>query len=105
MATNPRFAYKGDRLKPLRAFCQTGRLGSVSRAGEALFLDEAGTLYPFEVRTRTRTVDGWTNDVYRPFPKATDLADAIEARRGEKPEWESSSALTAVSSNIEAYFL
>ena len=29
MATNPRFAYKGDRLKPLRAFCQTVRLGSV----------------------------------------------------------------------------
>ena len=34
----PRFAYKGDRLKPLRAFCQTARLGSISRAAEALFL-------------------------------------------------------------------
>ncbi len=32
----PRFAYKADRLKPLRAFCQTLRLGSVSRAAEAL---------------------------------------------------------------------
>ena len=40
MATNPRFAYKGDRLKPLRAFCQTVRLGSVSRAAEALFLSQ-----------------------------------------------------------------
>ena len=37
---NPRFAYKGDRLKPLRAFCQTARLGSVSRAAEALFLSQ-----------------------------------------------------------------
>ena len=37
-AANPRFAYKSDRLKPLRAFCQTVRLGSVSRAAEALFV-------------------------------------------------------------------
>jgi DNA-binding transcriptional LysR family regulator len=36
----PRFSYKGDRLKPLRAFCQTARLGSVSRAAEALFLSQ-----------------------------------------------------------------
>ncbi|HZF97548.1 MAG TPA: LysR family transcriptional regulator [Pseudoxanthomonas sp.] len=36
----PRFAYKSDRLKPLRAFCQTVRLGSVSRASEALFVSQ-----------------------------------------------------------------
>ncbi|MEO7252455.1 MAG: LysR family transcriptional regulator [Arenimonas sp.] len=35
-----RFHYKGDRLKPLRAFCQVARLGSVSRAAEALFLSQ-----------------------------------------------------------------
>lgn len=35
-----RFYYKGDRLKPLRAFCQAARLGSVSRAAEALFLSQ-----------------------------------------------------------------
>ncbi|MDQ3206885.1 MAG: LysR family transcriptional regulator [Pseudomonadota bacterium] len=40
MAVSPRFSYKGDRLKPLRAFCQTARLGSVSRAAEALFLSQ-----------------------------------------------------------------
>jgi DNA-binding transcriptional LysR family regulator len=39
-ASSPRFAYKGDRLKPLRAFCQTARLGSISRAAEALFLSQ-----------------------------------------------------------------
>ena len=38
--STPRFAYKADRLKPLRAFCQTARLGSVSRAAEALFLSQ-----------------------------------------------------------------
>ena len=36
----PRFYYKGDRLKPLRAFCQVARLGSVSRAADALFLSQ-----------------------------------------------------------------
>ena len=35
-----RFSYKSDRLKPLRAFCQTVRLGSVSRAAEALFVSQ-----------------------------------------------------------------
>lgn len=39
-ATTPRFAYKGDRLKPLRAFCQVIRLGSVSRAAESLFVTQ-----------------------------------------------------------------
>jgi len=33
-------SYKADRLKPLRAFCQTARLGSVSRAAEALFVSQ-----------------------------------------------------------------
>ncbi|WP_234446973.1 MULTISPECIES: LysR family transcriptional regulator [unclassified Luteimonas] len=35
-----RFSYKGDRLKPLRAFCQVIRLGSVSRAAEALYVSQ-----------------------------------------------------------------
>lgn len=35
-----RFYYKGDKLKPLRAFCQTARMGSVSRAAESLFLSQ-----------------------------------------------------------------
>ncbi|MFC4727412.1 LysR family transcriptional regulator [Coralloluteibacterium thermophilus] len=35
-----RHYYKSDRLKPLRAFCQVARLGSVSRAADALFLSQ-----------------------------------------------------------------
>jgi LysR family transcriptional regulator, putative pyruvate carboxylase regulator len=35
-----RFYYKSDRLKPLRAFCQAARLGSISRAAEVLFLSQ-----------------------------------------------------------------
>src|SRR5687768_8160815 len=40
--------------------------------GELMFLDDAG-LHPFEIRTRVRTLDRWEVDVYRPFPRATDL--------------------------------
>lgn len=61
--------------------------------GELLFLDEGGELHPFEIRTKTRTVDGWAADVFRPFPTATDLADAIEARRAASPAWAASPAL------------
>jgi hypothetical protein len=70
--------------------------------GELLFKLEGGVRYPFEIRTRTRTVDGWTNDVYRPFTRATDLADAIEARRSAKPEWASSQALDALIDQLRA---
>ncbi|MDO5610222.1 MAG: LysR family transcriptional regulator [Pseudomonadota bacterium] len=40
MTEIPRFSYKGSRLKPLRAFCQVARLGSISRAAETLFLSQ-----------------------------------------------------------------
>jgi len=36
----PRWYYKGNRLKQLRAFCYTARLGTISRAAEALFLSQ-----------------------------------------------------------------
>ncbi|HEY5928199.1 MAG TPA: hypothetical protein VIV11_41210 [Kofleriaceae bacterium] len=61
--------------------------------GELLFLVEGETRFPFEIRTRTRTVDGWVNDVHRPFPAATDLATAVEQRRTDKPEWAESAEL------------
>jgi hypothetical protein len=53
--------------------------------GELIFIDEGGSLHPFEIRTRTRTLAGWDVDVLRPFPTATSFADAIEARRGDRP--------------------
>ncbi|HET6602894.1 MAG TPA: LysR family transcriptional regulator [Xanthomonadaceae bacterium] len=40
MAGAPRYYYKGNRLKQLRAFCQVARLGSVTRAAEALFVSQ-----------------------------------------------------------------
>ncbi|HEV7490453.1 MAG TPA: LysR family transcriptional regulator, partial [Rhodanobacteraceae bacterium] len=35
-----RFYYKGSRLKQLRAFCMIAKLGTLSRAAEALFLSQ-----------------------------------------------------------------
>ena len=35
-----RFYYKGSRLKQLRAFCMIVKLGTLSRAAEALFLSQ-----------------------------------------------------------------
>jgi DNA-binding transcriptional LysR family regulator len=36
----PRYYYKGNRLKQLRAFCYAARLGTLSRAAEALYLSQ-----------------------------------------------------------------
>lgn len=37
----PRFYYKGNRIKQLRAFCHIVKFGTLARAGEALFLSQA----------------------------------------------------------------
>jgi LysR family transcriptional regulator, putative pyruvate carboxylase regulator len=37
---SPRFYYKSDTLKPLRAFCQLARMGSVSKTAESMFLSQ-----------------------------------------------------------------
>jgi len=39
-APAPRFYYKGSRLRQLRAFCMSAKLGTLSRAAEALFLSQ-----------------------------------------------------------------
>jgi len=39
-AAPARFYYKGSRLKQLRAFCMIVKLGTLSRAAEALFLSQ-----------------------------------------------------------------
>ena len=40
MAANDRNLYKRNRLKQLRAFCTAARLGSISKAADALFLSQ-----------------------------------------------------------------
>ena len=40
VAAAPRYYYKGNRLKQLRAFCYTVKFGTLTRAAEALFLSQ-----------------------------------------------------------------
>jgi hypothetical protein len=70
--------------------------------GELLFMVEGGERYPFEIRTRTRSVDGWVNDVYRPFRRASELADAVTARRAARPEWAGSQVLDGLVAQLDA---
>jgi hypothetical protein len=52
--------------------------------GEVLFLTDGPNLLPVEIRTRTRYPAGWGMNAFRPFPRATDLAEAIRLLR---PNW------------------
>jgi hypothetical protein len=42
--------------------------------------------YVFEIRVREKYSEGWDVDVFRPFAKSTEMADAIRAKR---PDWQS----------------
>ena len=71
--------------------------------GEVLFIvdtDGDGTWYPFEIRTRTRALDGWTVDVFQPFPTAAALAAALEAKRPERPEWAAAADIDALLAHL-----
>lgn len=69
--------------------------------GELLFVvDAAGDWFPFEIRTRTRTLDGWDANVYRPFPRATELAAALEKKRSERSDWETDPEIDALIAHL-----
>ncbi len=71
--------------------------------GEILFEVTAdGTWFPFEIRVRVRELTGWTIDVFRPFPRAADLADALEARRTDEPSWATDPDITALIAHARA---
>jgi hypothetical protein len=46
----------------------------------------------YEIRTRTRYLDGWIPNVFRPFARAEELAQAITAR---EPNWQSQPGVAA----------
>jgi hypothetical protein len=58
--------------------------------GEVLLVrDEsapASEWYVYEIRSRVREIDGWRTDVFRPFTRAIDYADAIKKAR---KDWQS----------------
>lgn len=65
--------------------------------GEVLLVrdgDSTSEWYVHEVRSRFREIDRWRTDIFRPFPRATDLAEAIKLRR---PNWQNSDLKRLVS--------
>lgn len=59
--------------------------------GEILLIKfQDGDLKVFEIRTRKRALNGWNNQVYRPFLTPNDLIQSIKILR---PQWELSSTL------------
>jgi hypothetical protein len=61
--------------------------------GEVLFIKDGANLLPTEIRTRTRHAKGWAMNVFRPFPRALDLANRIKQLR---PGWRMSVDLRAM---------
>lgn len=52
-----------------------------------------GDLRVFEIRVRKRTLTGWVNTIFRPFPTAYQLATTIQWMR---PNWENTPSLKAM---------
>lgn len=57
-----------------------------------------GFMVPFEVRTREKGNTAWLSAAYRPFPEATDLADAIKKLR---PDWAQNATLKHAVTTLE----
>jgi hypothetical protein len=69
--------------------------------GEVLFkVADGGEWYPFEIRTRTRRVDGWSVNVFRPFRTAEELAVALEQKRQQQPSWATAADVTALIAHL-----
>ncbi len=69
--------------------------------GEVIFItDSSGRSHVFEIRTRTRKSDTWEVDIFRPFPTAESLAEALDLKRQERTTWATSSALANVLSHL-----
>lgn len=66
--------------------------------GEILFVKDEGKLLPTEIRTRKRYASGWATNVFRPFPTAESLAEAIKHRR---PDFASDDNLLAIVEHLE----
>jgi hypothetical protein len=61
--------------------------------GEVIFIRDGADLLPSEIRTRKRYPSGWAMNVYRPFPRASQLADRIRELRPDWPAHENLSNL------------
>ncbi|MDA7979830.1 MAG: hypothetical protein MPJ50_13765 [Pirellulales bacterium] len=68
--------------------------------GEVLYMKGSdGRGYTFEVRVRNREEGAWGVDVFRPFPEASDLAEAVKERR---PDWADDEQLAELVAHLES---
>ena len=72
--------------------------------GELMFLvDASGTWLPFEIRTRTRELDKWVVDAFRPFPTAGEFAEALDyAADTDTPDYQELVAHLRDASTLES---
>ncbi|MGQ0799062.1 MAG: LysR family transcriptional regulator [Pseudomarimonas sp.] len=91
MPSRPHY-YKGNRIKQLRAFCHAARLGSVTRAAEALFLSQPAVslqLGALERELKVRLFDrigrrlSMTREGQALYELARPLVDGIDGIDGE----------------------
>ncbi|MDY1549674.1 LysR family transcriptional regulator [Luteibacter sahnii] len=76
-AVAERFYYKGNRLKQLRAFVYIARLGSLSRAAEALFLSQPSV--SLQLKALERELDALLLERTRRRITLTDAGEALYA--------------------------
>jgi len=67
--------------------------------GEVLYIkDASGNLITSEIRVRERYLSGWATNVYRPFPTASSLVDAVKRAR---PNWQADGNLTGLVTQLQ----
>lgn len=65
--------------------------------GEMIFItDSRGKSHIFEIRTRTRGIDAWTVDAFRPFTTSNELANALKRKRNEQVNWAADQSIEAL---------
>lgn len=69
--------------------------------GEALFIQSPADKkwFAFEVRSRSRGLNGWTTSIFRPYLRASDLAAAIKEKRAA---WSSTPDVRALVDHLES---
>ena len=86
--TEPRFYYKGNRVKQLRAFVYTVKLGTLTRAAEALFLSQPSV--SLQIKALERELDVTLFERTRRRITVTDAGEALyELARPLIEGWES----------------
>ena len=69
--------------------------------GEAMFIQAPDDKhwFSFELRSRTRRIDGWTTNILRPYLNAADLSQVVKAKR---PAWSTTPDVRALVDHLDS---